>query len=181
MRGLHPKLQTKQAVTCAVMKINEKGIANEGSKQLLSKLLPHQNEDCRNDWIKQCTSSLHDHQSGNSDALCTKYEMTRNSYEYICASNHFYNLHSASLCRKEFAVHFVDQKYNICSYQSDTPLVKNMSFLCSVQDSQEARTNIWNWWIKQSVKEHPKYDSIEHKTNTRKRRRVSNNSNHTNR
>ena len=52
VRGSQPRLQTKQAITCAVMKIDDNGFANKRSKQLLSELLPHQNKDCRNDWIK---------------------------------------------------------------------------------------------------------------------------------
>ena len=40
-QATQPKLQTKQAITCAVMKIKEHEIAAKRSKQLMSKMLPH--------------------------------------------------------------------------------------------------------------------------------------------
>ena len=76
VRGTQHKLQTKQAITCAVMEVDENGNANKRSKKLLSKLLPHDNRDCTNDLLKQCISYLHDHQSGNSDAYLSRTTTT---------------------------------------------------------------------------------------------------------
>ena len=76
--GSNLQLQSKQAVTCSLLKLDAHN--NVRNRKLFKKVLPHRNKDCRNKWIKQCVSYLLDYKSKKSTVFVKKYDdMTRNS------------------------------------------------------------------------------------------------------
>ena len=54
--GSHLQLQSKQAITCSLMQLDEHN--NVRNRKLLKKVLSHKNRGCRNEWITQCTTYL---------------------------------------------------------------------------------------------------------------------------
>ena len=70
--GSYYKLQGKQAICCAMMKLDDHG--NLSNRKLFKAVLPHENDKCRKKWVDQCVSCLKDYNDGKSDALFNEYE-----------------------------------------------------------------------------------------------------------
>ena len=70
--GTYHKLQAKQAICCAVMKLDDNGSLR--NKKLLRALLPHKDRNCRNKWIDQCVLLLNNYNQGKSDIFFNKYD-----------------------------------------------------------------------------------------------------------
>ena len=78
VKGSYGKLQTKQAICCGMMKLDEHG--NLRNRTLFNKILPHEDNGKRKKWIDQCISILTDYNEGKSDAMFNKYQdLHRNS------------------------------------------------------------------------------------------------------
>ena len=72
VKGSYDRLQTKQAICCGMMKLDEYG--NLRNRNLFNKILPHTQNRSRKKWIDQCVSYLKDYTEGKSDAMFHKYE-----------------------------------------------------------------------------------------------------------
>ena len=70
--GSYLQLQSKQAITCSLMKLDEH--YNLRNKKFINKLLPHANDDNKTKWINQCVSYLSEYKKGNTRVFVNKYE-----------------------------------------------------------------------------------------------------------
>ena len=85
VRGSHYKQQAKQAICCALMKLDDDGKLT--NKPFINKLLPHKDRGSRDDYIKDCVSNLKAYESKESDTIFNKCEnVTRDSYVYTASS-----------------------------------------------------------------------------------------------
>ena len=78
VKGSYLQLQSKQAITCALMNLDSH--YNLRNKKFINKMLPHKNDDNRDEWVRQCASYLSEYKKRNSKVFVNKYEnMTRES------------------------------------------------------------------------------------------------------
>ena len=79
IRGTYLQQQIKQRLTGAILDFDHnKQVCN---KKLLAALLPHENRQCRNDWIIKCATFKRHFDNNEINVLCGRYEnITRKSY-----------------------------------------------------------------------------------------------------
>ena len=78
--GSNLQKQSKQAITCAFMKLDSNYKVTGNNRKLLHKILPQRTADNRNKWINQCETYLTEYAKRNTNVFVNKYDnLRRNS------------------------------------------------------------------------------------------------------